>query len=188
MANPRGTSRRADRLCTRQPVGADGGKRGVRGYDAGKRIKGRKRHILTDTLGTLLAVVVHSAGIQDRDGADDVMSRAKVKYSTLTKLYVDGGYAGKCAVRLARAFDLSVEVVKRNASKGGGVWQGPQLPLFPVLPAFQVLPRRWVVERTNAWTDRPRRLAKDQDLLPAVAEAWVWFVHASLLMRRIAAA
>ena len=84
--------------------------------------------------------------------------------------------------------NLSVEVVKRNASKGGGVWQGPQLPLFPVLPAFQVLPKRWVVERTNAWTDRPRRLAKDQDLLPAVAEAWVWFVHASLLMRRIAAA
>jgi putative transposase len=67
-----------------------------------------------------------------------------------------------------------------------GVWQGPQLPLFATLPAFQVLPKRWVIERTNAWTDRHRRLAKDQDQRLDVAEAWIWFVHAALLMRRLA--
>lgn len=140
---------------------------------------------MTDTTGTLLGVLVRSAAIQDRDAADDVLARAKKKHPTIAKLFVDNGYSGKCAVRLHQRFELEVEVVRRSRSKGGGVWQGPQLPLFPVLPQFEVLRKRWVVERTNAWTDRPRRLAKDFDQRVDVAEAWIWFAHATVLLRRV---
>lgn len=132
-------------------------------------------------------MVVHRADIQDRDGADDVLARATVKYPTLKKLYVDGGYAGQCAKRLHTRFHLDVEVVQRPRSKGGGVWQGPQLPLFAALPDFQVLPKRWVIERTNAWSVRPRRLGKDHDQRLDVAEAWLWLAHAVILLRRVAA-
>ena len=131
---------------------------------------------------------MHSAGVADRDAADDVLRRAKAKYPAIKKVFVDGGYAGWCAARLAATFEVAVDVVKRPRSIGGGVWQGPQLPLFAALPAFQVLPKRWVVERTNAWSCRPRRLAKDHEQRLDVAEAWVWLAHASLLMRRVAAA
>lgn len=141
---------------------------------------------MTDTLGTLLSVLVHSAAIQDRDAADDVLERATKKYPTIKKLYADSGYNGQCERRLTRRFDLDVEIVKRPRSKGGGVWQGPQLPLFPPVPAFTVLPKRWVIERTNAWTDRPRRLAKDHDLRTDVAESWIWLAHATVLMHRVA--
>lgn len=140
---------------------------------------------MTDTLGTLLAVVVHSGALSDRDAAEGVVLRAKTKYPTLKKLYADAGYNGQCARKLASRFDLDVEIVARPRSKGGGVWQGPQLPLFPPIPAFVVLPKRWVIERTNAWTDRPRRLAKDHDLRVDVAEAWIWFTHATVLLRRL---
>ena len=123
----------------------------------------------------------------DRDAADAVVDKAKKKCPTLKKLFVDSGYNGKCQARLAATFHLDVEIVSRK-DRFAGVWQGPQLPLWKPEPAFKVLPRRWVVERTNAWSTRPRRLCKDQDLRIDVAEAWLWFAHASLLMRRLAAA
>ena len=141
--------------------------------------------MVTDTQGLLLNVRVLPADVQDRDGADEVVGRAKAKYPSLRKLYADSAYAGKCAERLHKEFELDVEIVRRR-DDGNGSWSGPQLPLFAQVKGFQVLPKFWVVERTHAWTCRPRRMAKDQDVLPEVSEAWIWFIQARLLLRRVA--
>jgi len=133
----------------------------------------------------VIALVVTPANVLDRHAAPELMKKAKQKAPTIKKVFVDTGYNGPCKVGLERDFDVSVEIVARKDLQSG-TWQGPQLPLFKAVPAFLVLPRRWVVERTNAWTTRPRRLCKDQDLRIDVAEAWVWLTHASLLMRRTA--
>ena len=106
---------------------------GVTGYDAGKRIKGRKRHIVTDTPGLLVGLVVHSAGIQDRDGAPDVLKAVAVRFPMLRHIFADGGYAGpKLRDALKAIGRWTVETVKRSDAAGG----------------FEVLPRRWVVEPT----------------------------------------
>jgi transposase len=112
------------------------------GYDAGKKIKGRKRHILTDTLGLLLTADVHSAGIQDRDGAARLFDRLSARFPFLELIIGDGGYAGP---RVRKAAPRPVEIVKRSDHAKG----------------FQVLPKRWIVERTFAWLTINRRLAKD---------------------------
>lgn len=109
------------------------------------------------------------------------------KHATLKKVYVDMGYAGQCEKRIEKRFrGIDVEVVPRMSRRPA--YQGPQLQLFKPVPVFQVLRKRWVVERTNSWSDRPRRLAKDHEQRVDVAEALIWFTHASLLMRRLAAA
>jgi putative transposase len=136
-------------------------------------------------LGLVIAVLVTPANILDRHAAPDVLARAKKKAPGIKKVFVDSGYNGACKTKLEKTFAVDVEIVTRK-DRIAGIWQGPQLPLFATLPAFQVLPRRWVVERTNAWTSRPRRLCKDQDLRIDVAEAWIWLTHGSLLMRRLA--
>jgi transposase len=120
---------------------------GPRGFDAGKKIKGKKRHILVDTLGLLLHAIVHSADIQDRDGGVMVMSTMFSLHPFLKKLFADGGYQGpqfRDGVARASA-SIDVEIVKRSDSAKG----------------FAVLPRRWIVERTIAWLNRCRRLARD---------------------------
>jgi putative transposase len=142
---------------------------------------------VTDTLGLLLALRVHPANVQDRDGATAVVGRAKAKYPTLKRLFTDAGYAGACARQLQRDHGLDVEVIRRKNDRGHGPWQGGQLPLFVTAAAFEVLPKRWVVERTHAWTGRPRRMAKDYDVRLDVAEAWIWLVQATLLLRRLVA-
>lgn len=153
---------------------------GPHGFDANKKIKGRKRHIATDTLGLLLAVVVTSASTQDRDAGPVVLDRALACYPTLAMVYVDQGYAGRAAVEM-RTRDVQVEVVRRRET----VWATNQLSLLPLPPTgFEILPRRWVVERTNAWHDSPRRMAKDYDRRLDVSEAWIWFTSARLLLRR----
>src|SRR5687767_6842220 len=129
----------------RQSVGEDGGKRGVRGYDAGKKVNGRKRHILVDTMGLLLAVIVHSAAIQHRDGAKLVFTSISEWLPRLTLIWADGGYAGKLVTWTRATFGWTLEIVKRPKDAVG----------------FEVLPRRWVVERTFAWIGRNRRLSKD---------------------------
>lgn len=131
---------------------------GPRGYDAGKKTKGRKRHILTDTDGNLLALVTHTADIQDRDGASGVIAQACESFSTLTHLFADGGYAGeKLSDALADIDGPSIEIVKRP----------------PGVTGFVVIARRWVVERTFAWLGRCRRLAKDWEASIASADAWL---------------
>lgn len=144
---------------------------GVRGYDAGKRIKGRKRHIATDTLGLLVGLVVHSAGIQDRDGAPDVLKRVAARYPTLRHIFADGGYAGpKLRAALKAIGRWTVQIVKRSGTAEG----------------FEVLPRRWVVERTLAWLGRCRRLSKDWEKSIVSAEAWVTIAHIRRVARLLA--
>ena len=144
---------------------------GICGYDAGKKIKGRKRHILTDTLGFLLVILVHSAGIQDRDGAVDVFKVVKKYFPTVRHVFADGGYAGpKLRDALKAEGSWSLEIIKRSDKAEG----------------FVLLPRRWVVERTFAWLGRCRRLAKDWEATIESSTAWALVASIRLLTRRIA--
>ncbi len=144
---------------------------GPRGYDAGKKITGRKRHILTDTEGHLVHAVVHTADIQDRDGAPLVLAGVVSRFPWLRHLFADGGYAGDKLRRALRGIGKwTVQIVKRSdAAKG-----------------FEVIPRRWVVERTLAWLNRNRRLAKDFEQTIASATAWLFIASVQLITRRIA--
>lgn len=144
---------------------------GPRGYDAGKKTKGRKRHILTDTDGNLVHAVVHTADIQDRDGAPLVLAEIIRRFPWLRPIFADGGYAGdkfKCGLR--RIGKWTIEIIRRSdAAKG-----------------FVVLPRRWVVERTLACLNRNRRLAKDFEQTIASATARIFIASIQLFARRIA--
>lgn len=144
--------------------------RGERGFDAGKKVNGRKRHILVDTLGLLLAIVVHSAGIQDRDGAKMVLEKAKLSFTHLKLIWADGGYAGKLIAWVQSSCQWILEIIKRNDDVKG----------------FQVLPRRWVVERTFAWLGRYRRLSKDFEEKTETSEAMVYLAMIHLMTRRLA--
>ena len=144
---------------------------GPRGYDAGKKIKGRKRHILTDTGGLLVAAIVHEASVQDRDGAPALLGAVRALCPWLRHVFADGGYAGdQLITALAGLGRWTIEIVRRvEATKG-----------------FQVIKRRWVVERTFAWLGRNRRLAKDFEASLASARAWLYIAAVSLLTRRLA--
>ncbi|NJO55240.1 MAG: IS5 family transposase [Rhodospirillales bacterium] len=143
---------------------------GPRGYDAGKKIKGRKRHVLTDTTGLLVAALVHEASVQDRDGAVPLLTSIRSRLPWLRHLFADGAYAGaKLADALAAHGRWTVEIVKRSDAAQG----------------FELLPRRWVVERTLAWLNRNRRLAKDFEASLASATAWLMLASVKLLMRRL---
>lgn len=145
---------------------------GTRGYDAGKKINGRKRHILVDTLGLLIAVVVHSAAIQDRDGAKPVFNKAAAVIDTLRHVWADGGYAGELVAWTKSIHGWRLEIVKRPDEAKG----------------FVLLKRRWVVERTFAWLLRSRRLSKDYERLETTEEAWVNLSMLRLMLRRLASA
>ena len=144
---------------------------GVRGYDAGKKILGRKRHLLVDTDGLILKVRVHAASVQDRDGATLVLDQIDEPLANLELIWADGGYAGdKLQGELAEMGRWSIEIIRRSDTAKG----------------FEVLPRRWVVERTFAWLGRCRRLAKDFEASIASATAWLLVAHLRLLTRRLA--
>lgn len=144
---------------------------GPRGFDAGKKINGRKRHIVTDTLGHLVAAKVHAADVQDRDGAPALLASIRYLFPWLRHVFADGGYAGdKLAAALAGHGCWQIEIVKRSDRAIG----------------FEVLPRRWVVERTFAWLSRNRRLAKDFEATIASSEAWLYLASVQLLARRLA--
>ena len=156
-----------------------------KGYDAGKKVKGRKRHLLVDMAGLILAVVVHSASVQDRDGAFPVIAAAKQKYPSLTKAYADAAYEGRAARTIETQYGVEVEIVRRPGYNAVRPLVQPELPFVEPPRGFVPLPKRWLVERTHAWNDRPRRLAKDQDRRIDVATAWIWLVEARLLLRRL---
>ena len=164
---------------------------GETGYDAGKKIKGRKRHLVVDTLGLLLVVSVTAASVQDRDGAPSVVAAAKDKYPSIEALFVDSGYAGRCAQAMAQCQAIDVQVVRHPANRNVGRWMAAEQPdLFTVHAdpkGFVALPKRWVVERTHAWVERARRLVMHHDRLPRVAESWVWLTEARRLLRRLTA-
>jgi putative transposase len=144
---------------------------GPRGYDAGKKINGRKRHILTDTAGHLVAAKVHPADVQDRDGAPGLLTSIRYLCPWLRHVFADGGYAGeKLTTALARHGHWQIEIVKRSDRSTG----------------FYVLPRRWVVERTFAWLNRNRRLAKDFETTAISSQAWIYLASVQLLVRRLA--
>jgi putative transposase len=146
---------------------------GPRGYDAGKKIKGRKRHIVTDTAGHLVGLVVHIASIQDRDGAVAVLASIRRLYPWLRHIFADGGYAGgKLRAALSAMGRWTVQIIQRSDSACG----------------FEVLPRRWVVERTFAWLGRCRRLAKDVETNIENAAAWTLLAHIRRLTRHLARA
>lgn len=147
---------------------------GEKGYDAGKKVKGRKRHLVTDTLGLALAVLVTGAGVQDRDAAGPVMDLTMQKVPGIEKPYVDGGYAGTRVNEIRERHEIDVEVVRHPANRNVGRWHEGQLPLFNLNEGFVVLPKRWAIERTNAWNDRPRRMNKDHDRNVAVSTGWIW--------------
>lgn len=141
------------------------------GYDAGKKVKGRKLHALVDTEGLPLRVVVHSAGIQDRDGAALVLDRIRQRFNWLELVWADGGYnAHQVDSTIARNPGLRIQIVKRSDDMKG----------------FVVLPRRWVVERTFSWFGRNRRLNKDYENLADTLAAFVSLACIQIAVRRLA--
>ena len=159
-------------LDSQSAKSAEGGE--AIGYDAGKRVRGRKRHLLVDTGGLVLHRVVHSASVQDRAGARQVLTGISALFPLLALVWVDGGYVNRVDAGLidwaARTQNLQLVVVPRNADVRG----------------FQVLPRRWVVERTFGWLTRCRRLARDYERTTAHAEAMIDVAMIRLMAARLA--
>jgi len=146
---------------------------GVRGYDAGKKILGRKRHLLVDTLGLILHVVVHSAAVQDRDGARLVLPILLQRFGWLRCIFVDGGYAGEFVAwvkKLLPRRGLSLEVLKRSDADKH---------------RFAILPRRWIVERTFGWLSKFRRLAKDYEFRTENSETMILIAATRLMLARL---
>ena len=150
----------------RQSVGQDDRKRGPRGYDAAKKVTGRKRHLAVESLGLVMAVVVHPASVQDRDGAERVLERLVGRYPRLTKLWADAGYRGGPQVE-AYLRGWWLDVVEKK-QKG-----------------WVRLPKRWIVERTFAWLGRCRRLSKDYEATEASGEAFIRLAMIALMLRRL---
>ena len=144
---------------------------GVRGYDAGKNVKGRKRHLLVDTLGLRLSVVVTSAAVSDPAGARLLFRRLGGAGKKLRRIWVDGTYRGHLLEWVMLHFRFVLEPVLRSDGQKG----------------FVVLPRRWVVERTFAWLTQCRRLSKEYERYPVSSEAMIYLAMARLMLRRLAA-
>jgi putative transposase len=144
-----------------------------RGYDANKRCLGRKRHILVDTLGLLLTVLVTGANVQDRDAAKQLLSSfygAFFQSFRLQRIWADAGYQGVLISWTYAAFAWTLDIVRRKEQQVG----------------FEVLPKRWTVERTFSWFIRNRRLSRDYERLPQTSEAWIYIAMIRLMSRRLA--
>jgi transposase len=141
-----------------------------RGYDAGKKINGRKRHIAVDTAGLLLTVLITAAGVQDRDAARPLLWNLRRAFPSIKLAWADGSYAGKLVTWAKTALKLTLEIVKRPDD----------------LHTFKVLPRRWVVERTLAWITRHRRTVRDHERLPAHHETMIYWAMIAVMTRRLA--
>ncbi|WP_237409533.1 IS5 family transposase [Streptomyces sp. M2CJ-2] len=143
-----------------------------RGYDGGKNVSGRKRHLVVDTLGLLLVVCVTTAGLQDRDVAVPLLTRLRRGFATVKKVWADGGYTGSLVEWARTKLGLDVDIVRRPDEARG----------------FVLLKRRWIVERTLAWLVNSRRLTRDYEYLPAVHEAMVKWTMIRIMVRRVATA
>ena len=138
-----------------------------KGFDAGKKIKGIKRHILVDTLGLVLAVVIQSASVQDRDGAISVIEKMKESWKKVTKIFADGGYRGQLIDTVKEKFKIDLEIIKRDE-----------------LHTFKILPKRWIVERTFAWIDTNRRNSKNYERLNNTSVAMVHLSAIRIMLNR----
>src|SRR5215211_1949617 len=149
---------------------ADTVARSSRGWDAGKKVNGRTRHLAVDTLGLLLVVMVTAASVQDRDAARPLLWRLRASYRGIRLCWADAGYAGKLVAWAACMLHLLVEIVRKH----------------PGQSTFEVLPRRWVVERTFAWISKHRRTVRDYERLPAHHAAMVTWAMVAVMTRRLA--
>lgn len=142
---------------------------GVRGVDAGKKINGRKRHLVVDTLGLLLTVWVSAASVQDRVAAPILLGALQRRVAPLRHLWADSGYSGDLVTWAKQALGWTVDIVRRTTGQRG----------------FAVQPRRWVVERSLAWMTRCRRLTRDYEGQPETTEAWFYLASIRLMLRRL---
>ncbi len=156
-----------------------------RGYDGGKQIKGRKRHLLVDTEGLVLRAKVHSCGLSDRDGIKQLLERAKELFPRMRHLWLDAGYNGKDKGKdwVEKVLGWTAEIVKRPR-RWVRVPEGEEPPPYP--KGFIVLPRRWVVERTISWVGQNRRMSKDYERLCETGEAFIYVAMTRLMVRRLA--
>jgi len=138
-----------------------------KGFDAGKRIKGIKRHIIVDTIGLILSVVIQSASVQDRNGALSVIEKLTENWKKIIKIFADGGYSGTLADKINQRFKIIFEIIKRDEAH-----------------KFKVLPKRWIVERTFAWIDTHRRTAKHYERLNDTAIAMVHLSAIRIMLNR----
>jgi len=157
-------------IVARSVKGADTVGTSSRGYDAGKKVNGRKRHVVVDTIGLLVVVLVTAASVQDRDGGRLVLDKARMAMPSIVLVWADGGYAGRCVEFAHRMLRITLQIVKKPEGQR----------------TFEVLPRRWVVERTLSWLVRCRRLDRDYERLPEHAEAMVKWAMIGLMTRRLA--
>ena len=149
-----------------------------RGYDAGKKVTGRKRHLVVDTLGLVLMAVVTAASVQDAAGAQEVLQALfdRIKHSKYSRwcrlklIWADGGYRGQLIQWVKTSLGWTLEIVKKLEGQVG----------------FQVLPKRWIIERTFGWLTRNRRLARDYERLPETSEAFVYVAMIRLMTKRLA--
>jgi putative transposase len=155
---------------------------GPRGYDGGKKLNGRKRHVLVDTQGFVLNAVVQEADVADRDGAYEVLDHIHTKFPRLKHVWMDMGYRSERLRQWMTTQHLEQEIVhKPRRWVRCPIDQEP-----PPMPAFTVLKRRWIVERTFAWLGRNRRLSKDYEHWPETSEAWLYLGMCRLFLRRLA--
>jgi putative transposase len=145
-----------------------------KGYDAGKKVKGRKRHILTDVMGLILAVVVHTADIQDRDGAKLVLEPLEYSRPRLELILADSGYAGELEEWVSELRDddseIELQIVRRSPEDKG----------------FKLLPWRWIVERTLSWISKNRRMSKDYEVYTATSETFTYMAMCRIMLNRLA--
>ena len=141
----------------------------ARGYDAGKQVKGRKRHIVVDTLGLLLLVMVTSASLQDRDGGVQLGDEVQQQFARIKKMWADSSYRGELVEYVQLWCRFVLEIVKRPANQRG----------------FQVQPKRWIVERTLSWLNPFRRLSKDYENTTESSESMIKIAHIHVLLRRV---
>lgn len=140
-----------------------------RGYDGGKKIKGRKQHVIVDTLGLLMAVVVHSATIHDSKAAFPAIERLKFRFPRLKTIIADGGYRGKLAGKIKKSFGWILQVVLRSDTT----------------KKFEVLPKRWIVERTLSWFEGFTRLSKDYEVLTETSEHMIMLAMIKIMLNKI---
>jgi putative transposase len=156
---------------------------GIRGFDGGKKISGRKRHLLVDSTGLVSAVVVHEGKIADRDGARLLLGKAVEKLPRMQKVWADRGYNGKIGEWMKERLGWTLEIVKPPSR---WVWVAPGEEPPPYPRGFIVLPRRWVIERTFAWITRNRRMSRDYEFLAETTEALIYVAMIRLMVRRLA--